>query len=224
MQKKIIALAVAGLASGAALAQTNVTIYGIADAAYVYSSGDPGNTRGVAGSPGVGINGTNTFSGIQSGMLSGSRLGFKGEEALGNGLKAVSRLSTRWPSTTIPASAAPATSMPASSSSASPATNSVPPRSVVSTPLATKRKSTMTPLPAPPSRPFHFSAPRPATASRAAATRAGTTPSPTPRPTGAALPPRQSTASAKTAVVATTTPAPATTASSVSAVTTPMAA
>lgn len=89
MQKKIIALAIAGLASGAALAQTNVTIYGIADAAYVYSSGDPGNTRGVAGSPGVGINGTNTFSGIQSGMLSGSRLGFKGEEALGNGLKAV---------------------------------------------------------------------------------------------------------------------------------------
>jgi predicted porin len=39
MQKKIIALAVASLASGAALAQTNVTIYGIADAGYVYSSG-----------------------------------------------------------------------------------------------------------------------------------------------------------------------------------------
>jgi predicted porin len=36
MQKKIIALAVASLASGAALAQTNVTIYGIADAGYVY--------------------------------------------------------------------------------------------------------------------------------------------------------------------------------------------
>jgi predicted porin len=39
MQKKIIALAVASLASGTALAQTNVTMYGIADAGYVYSSG-----------------------------------------------------------------------------------------------------------------------------------------------------------------------------------------
>jgi predicted porin len=29
------------------------------------------------------------FSGVQSGLLSGSRLGFKGEEALGNGLKAI---------------------------------------------------------------------------------------------------------------------------------------
>ena len=79
MQKKLIALAVASLASGAALAQTNVTIYGIADAGYVYSSG---------GTP-TGVKGTYTFSGIQSGLLSGSRLGFKGEEALGNGLKAV---------------------------------------------------------------------------------------------------------------------------------------
>jgi len=79
MQKKLIALAVASLASGAAFAQTNVTIYGIADAGYVYSSGDP--IRGVAG--------TNTFSGIVSGILSGSRLGFRGEEALGNGLKAI---------------------------------------------------------------------------------------------------------------------------------------
>ena len=79
MQKKLIALAVASLASGAAFAQTNVTIYGIADAGYVYSSGDP--IKGVAG--------TNTFSGIVSGILSGSRLGFRGEEALGNGLKAI---------------------------------------------------------------------------------------------------------------------------------------
>ena len=62
MQKKLIALAVASLASGAAFAQTNVTIYGIADAGYVYSSGDP--IKGVAG--------TNTFSGIVSGILSGS--------------------------------------------------------------------------------------------------------------------------------------------------------
>jgi predicted porin len=79
MQKKLIALAVASVASGAAFAQTNVTMYGIADAGYVYSSGDA--VRNVGGS--------NEFSGIQSGLLSGSRLGFRGEEALGNGLKAV---------------------------------------------------------------------------------------------------------------------------------------
>ena len=34
MQKKIIALAIAGLASTAAFAQTNVTIYGVADATF----------------------------------------------------------------------------------------------------------------------------------------------------------------------------------------------
>ncbi|MEF8704684.1 MAG: porin [Candidatus Accumulibacter sp. UW26] len=77
MQKKLIALAVASLASGAAFAQTNVTMYGIADAGYVYSQGD------------ALVSGTNEFSGVQSGLLSGSRIGFKGEEALGNGLKAI---------------------------------------------------------------------------------------------------------------------------------------
>lgn len=79
MQKKLIALAVAGLASTAAFAQTNVTIYGVVDAGYAYSSGE---NRGSLG------NNAN-FSGIQSGILSGSRIGFKGEEALGNGLKAI---------------------------------------------------------------------------------------------------------------------------------------
>ena len=95
MQKKLIALAVASLASGAAFAQTNVTMYGIADAGYVYSTGDAGFVQtpvvinGVPGVVRVSIPGTNTFSGIQSGLLSGSRLGFRGEEALGNGLKAI---------------------------------------------------------------------------------------------------------------------------------------
>jgi predicted porin len=80
MQKKIIALAVAGLVSGAAFAQSNVTIYGVADAGFVNSSGDRnGNVN----------KGNANFSGIQSGILAGSRIGFKGEEGLGNGLKAV---------------------------------------------------------------------------------------------------------------------------------------
>jgi predicted porin len=83
MQKKLIALAVASLASGAAFAQTNVTMYGVADIGYMYSTGDAGRVGNVP------IPGTNTFSGINSGLLAGSRLGFRGEEALGNGLKAI---------------------------------------------------------------------------------------------------------------------------------------
>ena len=72
MQKKVIALAIAGLVSGAAFAQSNVTIYGVAD---------------------VGMQNYNTGYGskttVVSGQNAGSRLGFKGEEALGNGLKAI---------------------------------------------------------------------------------------------------------------------------------------
>ncbi|MCM8595400.1 porin [Accumulibacter sp.] len=76
MHKKIIALAIAACASGSASAQSNVTLYGVLDLAYLYSSGNGAN------------GGQNTFSGI-SGVGAGSRLGFRGEEALGNGLKAV---------------------------------------------------------------------------------------------------------------------------------------
>jgi predicted porin len=79
MKKKLIAMAVAGLASSAALAQTSVTVYGVADLGYVYSQGN----AGIGG-------GKNKFSGIAGGgVTAGNRLGFKGEEALGNGLKAV---------------------------------------------------------------------------------------------------------------------------------------
>ena len=82
MQKKIIALAVAGLVSGVAFAQTNVTIYGVADVGYTYSQSDRGN----------GLSGDYKFSGLRDGTdngQNGSRIGFKGEEALGNGLKAI---------------------------------------------------------------------------------------------------------------------------------------
>ena len=79
MQKKLIALAVAGLASTAAFAQTNVTIYGVADLGYVASSSNRnGTTTGNA-----------NYNGIDSGIWGGSRIGFKGEEALGNGLKTI---------------------------------------------------------------------------------------------------------------------------------------
>ena len=75
MQKKLIALAVAGLASTGAFAQANVTVYGVADASFdmVKLSGgaanELGNTTRVS---------TNS-----------SLIGFKGAEALGNGLTAV---------------------------------------------------------------------------------------------------------------------------------------
>ncbi len=88
MQKKIIALAIAGLASSAAFAQTNVQIYGVADAYVSW-----GNTNSGVNTNNGGVNGTEKHGrdtlGVGSGGLSGSRLGFKGTEDLGNGLKAV---------------------------------------------------------------------------------------------------------------------------------------
>ena len=86
MQKKLIALAVAGLASTAAFAQTNVTIYGLVDYGYAYRW-DGKN----AGSqiPGVNTATPNSQSQLNGGQSLGNRLGFKGTEDLGNGLKAV---------------------------------------------------------------------------------------------------------------------------------------
>lgn len=73
MQKKLIALAIAAAASGAAFAQTNVQIYGIADVGYV----------------GIDRDNFKYQNNINSGVLSTSRIGFKGAEDLGNGLKAI---------------------------------------------------------------------------------------------------------------------------------------
>lgn len=77
MQKKFIALAVAALASGAAFAQSNVQVYGVADFGLAVN--------------GSALNGTTTGQNTRfdSGIASGSRLGFKGTEDLGNGLKAL---------------------------------------------------------------------------------------------------------------------------------------
>lgn len=83
MQKKIIALAVAGLVSGAAFAQTNVTVYGIADVAYQYSTSSY-------------LDNVKSKSAINDGGQDGSRVGFKGTEDLGNGLKAFFQLETRF--------------------------------------------------------------------------------------------------------------------------------
>ncbi len=75
MQKKLIALAVAGLVSVPAFAQSNVTIYGVVDMGYKYQGDNV-------------TDGVKTRNGIDSGISGGSRLGFKGTEDLGNGLKA----------------------------------------------------------------------------------------------------------------------------------------
>src|SRR6185295_7772753 len=81
MQKKLIALAIAGLASTAAFAQSNVSIYVRVDYGFMQRGGGDGAVadRGVK----------NEFA---SGIQSGSRIGFKGAEDLGNGLKAIFEL------------------------------------------------------------------------------------------------------------------------------------
>jgi predicted porin len=78
MQKKLIALAIAGLASTGALAQTNVTIWGVADVGYANGTSDRTAAAG----------GDAKFSGLTTGVLSGSRLGFRAQEDLGGGMTA----------------------------------------------------------------------------------------------------------------------------------------
>lgn len=75
MKKSLVALSVLAAFSAPAFSQTNVTIYGVVDAGFSYSdSGAPSSAR---------------RTGLDSGMQSGSRLGFRGTEDLGGGLKAI---------------------------------------------------------------------------------------------------------------------------------------
>jgi len=74
MKKSLIALAVLGAFAGTASAQTNVTVYGVVDAGIAYTNN--GNPAGKTWSE-------------NSGMQSGSRLGFKGSEDLGGGMSAI---------------------------------------------------------------------------------------------------------------------------------------
>ena len=73
MKKTLIALAVLGAAAGTAYAQSNVTIYGVVDTGYV-------KTTGVDTQMDENVN---------------SRIGFKGVEDLGDGLKATFQLEKR---------------------------------------------------------------------------------------------------------------------------------
>ncbi len=75
MKKSLLALAVLGAFAGAASAQSSVTVYGIVDMGL--TTQDTGRTAG-----------NDRQTGITSGNQSASRIGFKGTEDLGNGLKA----------------------------------------------------------------------------------------------------------------------------------------
>lgn len=78
MQKKLIAVAIAAMSAAPAFAQSNVTIYGRVDYGYLSRSNSDGwaHVKGTKGE-------------FASGIQAGSRLGFKGSEDLGNGLKAI---------------------------------------------------------------------------------------------------------------------------------------
>jgi predicted porin len=79
MQKKLIALAIAGIASSGVFAQTNVTVYGVADVGLVNATASQANGNASLKKTGV--------DPAPSGST--TRLGFKGVEDLGNGLKAL---------------------------------------------------------------------------------------------------------------------------------------
>ena len=80
MKKNLIALAIFGAFSGAALAQSNVTLYGIIDVNFQYNDPDCTTTP---------TNNCASTRGINSGHQSGSRWGVRGVEALSPGLNAV---------------------------------------------------------------------------------------------------------------------------------------
>ena len=71
MKKSILALALFGAFSGAAMAQSSVTVYGIVDAGVAYKDAGAGKVLS-----------------LDSGLNSTSRLGFRGTETLSGGLKA----------------------------------------------------------------------------------------------------------------------------------------
>jgi len=89
MKKSLLALAVLGAFAGAAQAQSSVTIYGIVDTGITYTSkAQTTNTPTQTG-----INTGSKFA-VNSGVIQGSRIGFKGVEDLGGGLNAVFQLET----------------------------------------------------------------------------------------------------------------------------------
>ncbi|WP_118182276.1 porin [Paraburkholderia phosphatilytica] len=73
MKKSLLALAALGAFAGVAHAQSSVTLYGIIDEGFNYTSNSGGHP----------------LYNLSSGVLQGSRFGLRGAEDLGNGLKAI---------------------------------------------------------------------------------------------------------------------------------------
>jgi predicted porin len=90
MKKSLIALAVMGAFSSAAMAQSNVTVYGLIDLSVNYTTNQDSHGNAVW-SLGDSNAGTGAGDGGQ-GAMSGSRIGFKGEEDLGGGNKALFKM------------------------------------------------------------------------------------------------------------------------------------
>ena len=84
MKKSLIALAVLGAVSGAASAQSNVTMYGIVDVGVNYL--ERGVNIGTTAAP---VYSQESNWAIDSGLQSGSRLGVRGSEALGRNWSAI---------------------------------------------------------------------------------------------------------------------------------------
>jgi len=74
MKKSLLALAIMGSFTGIAAAQSNVTIYGVVDLGLAHE-----NNGATAGN----------VTRMDSGILNGSRLGFRGTEDLGGGMSAI---------------------------------------------------------------------------------------------------------------------------------------
>ncbi|GAA4338915.1 porin [Pigmentiphaga soli] len=72
MKKTLLAAALLAGFAGAAQAQSSVTLYGVVDGGFNYRKTDGNSTKG-----------------IDSGLLGQSRFGFRGQEDLGSGLKAI---------------------------------------------------------------------------------------------------------------------------------------
>ena len=85
MKKSVVALAVLGAFTSVAFAQSSVTLYGRIDQNMTYQ--DPGNLATIKGTADKGKGVMKINDGSVNGMGS-SRLGIKGTEDLGSGLKA----------------------------------------------------------------------------------------------------------------------------------------
>jgi len=90
MKKSLFAIAAATAFTGAAQAQSSVTVYGILDVGYVSQSEKLAGTPGTVGATTAAAYGaTNTVaSGFSSSAQTTSRLGFRGNEDMGGGMSA----------------------------------------------------------------------------------------------------------------------------------------